>query len=97
MPQFATSLRWGSLMVLLLISAGLACNAPSNRATEPPTATITASPTIEQVQSTLGAPETLPAIPSPATSRGNNPTPLPVSRPFNHQRWHNACRPEYAN
>lgn len=82
MPQYATSLRWGCLMVLLLIAAGLACNAPGNGATEPPMATITASPTIEQIQSTLGAPETLPAILSSATAEAMTQTPLPSFTPI---------------
>lgn len=82
MPQFATNLRWGSLMVLLLIAAGLACNAPGNGATDMPAATMTASPTVEQIRPTLGAPETLPAILSSATAQAMTQTPLPSFTPI---------------
>lgn len=82
MPQLAANLRWVSLMVLLLVVAGLACNAPANRATDTPTATVTSSPTVEQIQPTLGSPETVPAVFSTATAEALTQTPLPSFTPI---------------
>lgn len=60
-------LKWFGIMVLLLIGAGLACNAPVARdaSPEPPPATSTpdelVAPTASRAESTLGAPQTVPA------------------------------------
>jgi hypothetical protein len=69
-------------MLLLLIAAGLACNAPGNRATDTPTSTATSSPTVEQIQPTLGVPETVPAVFSTATAEALTQTPLPSFTPI---------------
>jgi hypothetical protein len=82
MPEFITNLKWGGLMVLSLIAAGLACNMPGSGATDTPTATVTSSPTVEQVQPTLGLPETVPAVFSTATAEALTQTPLPSFTPI---------------
>lgn len=82
MSGLVDNMRRVGLMVCLLVGAGLACNARGATPTNLPTAANTATVTVEIPQSTVSAPETVPALVASSTAATSGKEILPTFTPI---------------